>query len=94
MKVKTTHKLHQDALRRIEGQVRGIHRMISEEKYCIDIIIQIHAAANALYRISDNILAKHLEHCVLNTAQGGSKKQAKQKVEEVIKVVKLLHKLA
>ncbi len=82
-----------DALRRIEGQVRGIQRMIENEKYCIDIINQIHAAVHALYRVSENILARHLEHCVLDTARTGSKKQAQKKVEEIMTMIKLLHKI-
>ncbi|AKN18364.1 metal-sensitive transcriptional regulator [Mycobacterium haemophilum] len=51
-------------LRRIEGQVRGIARMIDEDKYCIDILTQISAVSSALRSVALNLLDEHLEHCV------------------------------
>jgi DNA-binding FrmR family transcriptional regulator len=51
-------------LRRIEGQVRGIARMIDEDKYCIDVLTQISAAHNALRSVALNLLDEHLSHCV------------------------------
>jgi DNA-binding FrmR family transcriptional regulator len=89
----TTHKEHLSALSRAAGQVKGVQKMVEDEKYCIDIIIQIHAAINALYRVSEKILAKHLEHCVKDVFKGKSEKEKMRKISELISVIKNLHKL-
>lgn len=93
MKYKTTHKENLAALSRAAGQVKGVQKMVEDEKYCIDIIIQVHAAIHALHRVSEKILAKHLEHCVKDVFKGKSEKEKMEKIDEVIKVVKKLHKL-
>ena len=60
-------------LRRIEGQVRGIAKMIDEDKYCIDVLTQISAANNALRSVALNLLDEHLGHCVSHAvAEGGT----------------------
>ncbi|MGV0635710.1 metal-sensitive transcriptional regulator [Mycolicibacillus trivialis] len=65
-------------LRRIEGQVRGIARMIEEDKYCIDILTQISAANSALRSVALNLLDEHLGHCVTGAAaEGGREAEAK-----------------
>ena len=65
-------------LRRIEGQVRGIARMIDEDKYCIDVLTQISAAHNALRSVALNLLDEHLRHCVTRAvAEGGDDAQDK-----------------
>ena len=62
-------------LRRIEGQVRGIARMIDEDKYCIDVLTQISAAHNALRSVALNLLDEHLSHCVTRAvAEGGGRR--------------------
>jgi DNA-binding FrmR family transcriptional regulator len=59
-------------LRRVEGQIRGIAKMIDEDKYCIDILTQISAASSALRSVALNLLDDHLDHCVSQAiAQGG-----------------------
>jgi DNA-binding FrmR family transcriptional regulator len=58
-------------LRRIEGQVRGIQRMVEEEQYCIDILTQISAATKALQVVSLSLLDEHLSHCVVEAAKTG-----------------------
>ncbi|MFH1995569.1 MAG: metal-sensitive transcriptional regulator [Candidatus Omnitrophota bacterium] len=93
MKHITTHKENLIALRRIEGQVKGVQRMVKEEKYCIDITIQIHAAIHALYRVSKRVLSKHIEHCVQDAFTGKSKKAKIEKINEILEVIKKLHKL-
>jgi DNA-binding FrmR family transcriptional regulator len=55
-------------LRRIEGQVRGIHRMIEDDEYCIDILTQISAASSALKKVSMALLEDHLRHCVADAS--------------------------
>jgi DNA-binding FrmR family transcriptional regulator len=65
-------------LRRIEGQVRGIARMIEEDKYCIDVLTQISAANSALRSVALNLLDEHLGHCVTHAvAEGGDEAQDK-----------------
>jgi len=93
MKPKTIHPEQLTALRRIEGQVKGIQRMIEEEAYCIDIVNQIHASINALYRVAEKVLAKHIESCVVDVFRGKTEKDKKEKIEELIGVVGRLHKL-
>jgi CsoR family transcriptional regulator, copper-sensing transcriptional repressor len=65
-------------LRRIEGQVRGIARMIEEDKYCIDVLTQISAVNSALRSVALNLLDEHLNHCVTRAvAEGGDQAQDK-----------------
>ena len=67
-------------LKRIEGQARGIHRMIDEDTYCIDILTQISAMTSALESVALGLLDEHLNHCVLHAAQqGGPEGEAKIK---------------
>lgn len=68
-------------LKRIEGQVRGVHRMVDEEQYCIDILTQISALTSALENVALGLLDDHLAHCVLNAAKEGGP-EAEQKLKE------------
>jgi DNA-binding FrmR family transcriptional regulator len=68
-------------LRRIEGQVRGLHRMVEEEKYCIDILTQVSAVTKALQAVSLSLLDEHLNHCVLEAARTGGP-EAEVKIKE------------
>jgi DNA-binding FrmR family transcriptional regulator len=76
------------ALRRIEGQIRGVQKMIQEHKYCIDILNQIQAVKGALARIEENILKKHLESCVAEAIKGTCEKEKQQKMDEVLKLLR------
>ncbi|OBH45590.1 metal-sensitive transcriptional regulator [Mycobacterium mantenii] len=68
-------------LRRIEGQVRGIARMIEEDKYCIDVLTQVSAVNSALRSVALNLLDEHLNHCVTRAvAEGGD--EAEEKLAE------------
>ena len=58
-------------LKRIEGQARGIHRMVDEEVYCIDILTQISALTSAVENVALGLLNDHLKHCVVNAARNG-----------------------
>ena len=65
-------------LRRIEGQVRGLEKMVEEDKYCIDILTQVAAATSALQSVALGLLEDHLGHCVAQaTAEGGEVAAAK-----------------
>ena len=88
MKHWATHHEDRPSLKRIEGQVRGVLRMLEEERYCVDVVNQIHAVINALYRVSERIFAKHLEHCVMEAFKSTSKKEKGQKINEIMAVLK------
>jgi DNA-binding FrmR family transcriptional regulator len=75
------------ALRRIEGQVRGVQRMIEERKYCIDILNQIYAVKGALGRVEEKILEKHFRNCVTEAVRGSSEKEKQQKMDEIFKLI-------
>ena len=67
-------------LRRIEGQARGLQRMVEEEKYCIDILTQVSAMTKALQSVALGLLDEHMSHCVADAAkQGGPEAEAKLK---------------
>lgn len=68
-------------LKRIEGQVRGVQRMVEEEQYCIDILTQVAALQSALKGVSLALLDDHMQHCVLNAAQAGGA-EAEEKLAE------------
>ncbi len=81
---------HQDnlpALRRIEGQVRGIQRMIEQRKYCIDILNQIYAIKGALAKVEEKILDRHFRHCVTQAVKGSSQRQKQEKLGEILKLI-------
>jgi len=62
-------------LSRIEGQVRGIARMVEQDKYCIDILTQVSAVSQAMQSVALRLLESHLSHCVLDAARAGSPQQ-------------------
>jgi DNA-binding FrmR family transcriptional regulator len=72
---------HLKRLRRVEGQVRGLQRMVEEDKYCIDILTQVSAATKALQSFSLELLEEHLAHCVVDAARKGGP-EAQEKVRE------------
>jgi DNA-binding FrmR family transcriptional regulator len=77
---------HLKRLRRIEGQVRGLQRMVDEDKYCIDILTQVSAATKALQAFSLELLEEHLSHCVVEAAQRGGA-EADEKVREASEAI-------
>ncbi|MGH9123883.1 MAG: metal-sensitive transcriptional regulator [Acidimicrobiales bacterium] len=65
-------------LRRIEGQVRGIHQMVDDDRYCIDVLTQVTAATRALQAVALELLKDHLSHCVAHAMEtGGDEAEAK-----------------
>ena len=75
-------------LNRIEGQVRGISRMVEEDRYCIDVITQIAAVRAALRKVEEEILGDHVEHCVHDAIVSGDEREQKQKVAELLDVIR------
>jgi CsoR family transcriptional regulator, copper-sensing transcriptional repressor len=74
-------------LNRIAGQVRGVARMVEEERYCIDVVTQISAVRAALARVEDEILKDHLGHCVEHAIAVGDKDEQRRKVAELVDVL-------
>jgi DNA-binding FrmR family transcriptional regulator len=74
-------------LTRIEGQVRGLGRMVEEDRYCIDIVTQISAVRAALRRLEEEILKDHVSHCVEHAINSGNKADQRRKIEELMAVV-------
>lgn len=74
-------------LSRIEGQVRGVARMIAEDRYCIDVLHQVEAVKAALKKLEDEILRDHIEHCVEHAIASGDRKDQRRKVAELVEVL-------
>lgn len=74
-------------LSRIEGQVRGLSRMVDEDRYCIDVVTQISAVRAALRRVEEEVLREHVAHCVEHAITSGDTKQQREKVAELFDVL-------
>lgn len=83
----TTHHKQCVPLKRIEGQVRGIRRMIEEERYCVDILIQLSSIKAAISRVEEEIFKAHLEGCVASALKGRSREERENKIEEVLGII-------
>ena len=82
-----TRKAVHDRLRRIEGQVDGLLRMVQEDRYCVDVLTQINAVRAALHKVEQEILRDHVAHCVANAFASGDVLDQRQKVEELVDTV-------
>ncbi len=74
------------ALRRIEGQVRGVSKMIEDDRYCIDIVTQIEAVRAALARVETDLLRQHLQHCVHEAMSSKNASEQERVIEELVGV--------
>ncbi|WP_018389649.1 metal-sensitive transcriptional regulator [Ancylobacter sp. FA202] len=74
-------------LSRIEGQVRGLSRMVEEDRYCIDIVTQVAAVRAALKKVEEEVLRDHLGHCVAHAMASGDADDQRAKVSELIEVL-------
>jgi DNA-binding FrmR family transcriptional regulator len=83
----TTHEDQLARLKKVEGQIRGIQRMIEDERYCIDILNQLQAVEAAVKRVEANILRKHLEGCVASAFRAGSEREQDGKLDEIMKLL-------
>ncbi len=75
-------------LSRIEGQVRGLARMLEDDRYCIDVITQIAAVRAALRRVEEQVLEDHVAHCVEHAIRSGNAEEQRQKVAELLDVLR------
>ena len=74
-------------LARIEGQVRGLSRMIDEDRYCIDVLTQLSAVETALEAVAVKVLEEHVQHCVAGALASGDEQQAREKSRELLEAV-------
>lgn len=74
-------------LRRIEGQVGGLIRMVDEDRYCVDVLTQINAVRAALHKVEEQVLRDHVSHCVAGAFASGDVVEQRHKVEELIATV-------
>ena len=74
-------------LKRVEGQVRGLARMVEDDRYCIDIVTQIAASRAALRRVEEEILRDHVAHCVDHAIASGNRDDQRKKIAELMDVI-------
>src|ERR1700691_5710468 len=74
-------------LKRIEGQVGGLRRMVTEDRYCVDVLTQIDAVRAALHKVEEQVLRDHVSHCVAGAFASGDVVEQRHKVEELIATV-------
>ena len=85
--VQTDTKAVQNRLRRIEGQVRGLQRMVDEDSYCVDILTQVAAVQTALEQVAIRVLDGHVRHCVADAVAGEDDGRADAKLDELMAAV-------
>ena len=74
-------------LKRIEGQVGGLLRMVDEDRYCVDVLTQVNAARAALHKVEEQILRDHVSHCVASAFAAGNVIEQRNKVEELVTTI-------
>ena len=85
----TDHSKEINRLKRIEGQVRGVRGMVENQEYCVDILHQLKAVRSSIKSLEQNILEKHLEHCVHAAFQGKhSEKSEEEMIQEILRLFK------
>ncbi|MCL6640286.1 MAG: metal-sensitive transcriptional regulator [Candidatus Rokubacteria bacterium] len=82
----TTRQKALGRLRRIEGQVQGLQRMIAADAYCVDILLQISAVQGALEQVQKLLLGRHIESCVADALRAGGKGERQRKIDELLEV--------
>jgi DNA-binding FrmR family transcriptional regulator len=83
----TTKETCLQRLGRIEGQVRGIAKMVADDRYCIDVITQIAAVRAALRRVEEEVLRDHAAHCVADAIASGGATEQRRKVQELVELI-------
>ena len=82
----------QKRLNRIEGQIRGLAKMVDEDRYCIDIVTQISAVRAALRRVEEEVLRDHAAHCIEHAIASGNKSDQREKIAELMAVIGRSHR--
>jgi len=78
---------NQNRLRRIEGQIRGLQKMVEEERYCADIITQVASVQEALRGVARNLMKNHLHHCAAQALHGGKKVETEAMYDELLELI-------
>jgi DNA-binding FrmR family transcriptional regulator len=86
-------KAIQNRLRRIEGQVRGLQRMVEEDSYCVDVLTQVSAVQTALEQVAVNVLDAHVRHCVADAVGGDDETAAQERLDELMTAVRRFAKV-
>ena len=81
------HESQLNRLNKIEGQLKGIRKMVEERRYCVDIISQIKAVVGALEQVEMGVLEKHIHHCVVESLETKNSSLFEEKVEEIVKIL-------
>ncbi len=84
---KDTKASCQKRLSRIEGQVRGLARMVEEDRYCIDVVTQVSAVRAALRRVEEEVLRDHVAHCLEHAIASGDAREQRRKIKELMAVL-------
>jgi DNA-binding FrmR family transcriptional regulator len=82
-----SHDEQLERLGKIEGQIKGVRRMIEERRYCIDIVSQIKAVEAALKQVQLGVVEKHIHHCVTESIRSKNPEHLEEKIEEIVKVM-------
>jgi DNA-binding FrmR family transcriptional regulator len=84
------HPPHHDqlpGLNRIEGQIRGIKKMIENQRYCVDILTQLKAVKAALHKVEQQVLKTHMQHCLMHAVTSEDQKEIQEKIDELMKLL-------
>jgi len=87
MQEKSSKKSMIGRLKRIEGQIRGIQKMVEEDRYCIDILTQLTSVAAALKGVEDMVMEQHLGTCVAEAMRSGSEQEKQTKIDEIMDIL-------
>ena len=79
-------------LKKIEGQIRGVQKMIETKRYCVDILTQLHAVVGAIFGVEDKIFDRHLQGCVSQALRGKSDTEKQKKINEILQLLKRFRK--
>ena len=80
---------NQKRLRRIEGQIRGLQKMVEDDRYCADVIVQIASVQEALRGVARNLMKNHMRHCAAKAIGGGNKEEKEAMYEELLGLMEL-----
>jgi DNA-binding FrmR family transcriptional regulator len=84
------HPQHEDqlpSLNRIEGQIKGIKKMIEDRRYCVDILTQLKAAKAAIHKVEQGVLKTHMHHCLINAVESKNEHDIRTKIDELMKLL-------
>jgi DNA-binding FrmR family transcriptional regulator len=84
------HPPHHDqlpGLNRIEGQIRGIKKMIENQRYCVDILTQLKAVKAALHKVEQQVLKTHMQHCLMHAVTSEDQKEIQEKIDELMQLL-------